>query len=49
MIQVETGAAMEGRVSITSENGQSLMQQNIVLKNAYALLMKMKNTGEEED
>ena len=33
--------------AITSENSQSPLQQNIVLKNAYALLMKMKNTGED--
>lgn len=49
IIEVQTGPAVNGIVAITSENNQSLLQQNVVLKNAYALLMKMKNTGEGGD
>ncbi len=49
MIQIETGPSMNGRVSVISENGQSFLQNVIVLKNAYSLLMKMKNTGEGEE
>lgn len=49
MAQVETGPSMNGRISIMSENGQSFLQNEIVVKNAYSLLMKMKNTGEGEE
>jgi cobalt-zinc-cadmium efflux system membrane fusion protein len=49
MVSIATGPSMDGRVSIASENGQLFLQNNIVLKNAYALLMKMKNTGEGEE
>jgi len=49
IIEVQTGPAANGTIAITSENNQALLQQNIVLKNAYALLMKMKNTGEGAD
>jgi len=49
MIQIETGPSMNGRVSVISDNGQSFLQNDIVIKNAYSLLMKMKNTGEGEE
>ena len=49
MINITTGPSMDGRVSISSENGSFFLQNNIVLKNAYAILMKMKNTGEGEE
>jgi membrane fusion protein, heavy metal efflux system len=49
MVNIVTGPSMNGRVSIISENGPSFLQNNIVLKNAYALLMKMKNTAEGEE
>lgn len=41
---VQTGVTNSGYVEIRS----SLPQKNIVTKNAYTLLMKMKNSGEEE-
>jgi len=47
MMEVQTGTTENGFVVIASPNSESLLQQNIVLKNAYALLMKMKNTEEE--
>jgi cobalt-zinc-cadmium efflux system membrane fusion protein len=48
MTEVKTGTADSGFVEIISESGDRLLQQDIVLKNAYSLLMKIKNTGEEE-
>ena len=49
MVNIATGPSKDGRISIVSENGNAFLQNNIVLVNAYALLMKMKNTGEGED
>lgn len=49
MVQIETGPSMNGRVSVISENSQSFLHNDIVIKNAYSLLMKMKNTGEGEE
>lgn len=48
LMEVQTGPTGNGFVVIASDNSASLSQKDIVLKNAYALLMKMKNTGEEE-
>jgi cobalt-zinc-cadmium efflux system membrane fusion protein len=48
MTEVKTGTADSGFVEIIPESGDRLLQQDIVLKNAYSLLMKIKNTGEEE-
>lgn len=44
---VEVGESKDGFVEI--KNIQSLQNQKIVSKGAYALLMKMKNTEEEEE
>jgi membrane fusion protein, heavy metal efflux system len=49
LLEVQTGASANGWVSITSKNSQSVLEQDIVLKNAYALLMTMKNKAEAED
>ncbi|RDC55995.1 efflux RND transporter periplasmic adaptor subunit [Pedobacter chinensis] len=43
MIPVEIGTAMEGFTEIKTKSRPG----NIVTKNAYAILMKMKNSGEE--
>lgn len=48
MLEVEPGAAADGFVQITGVGPTDLEQTRLVLHNAYALLMKMKNTGEEE-
>ncbi|MNI26292.1 copper/silver efflux system membrane fusion protein CusB [compost metagenome] len=43
MIGVETGATLAGFTAIKTKSAL----QNIVVKNAYAVLMKLKNSGEE--
>jgi len=43
MIPVETGKAADGKVAVLS----ALPDSGIVLHNAYALLMKLKNSGDE--
>lgn len=48
MTEVETGATEGGFVEIASANAEALLAQNVVVKNAYTLLMAMKNAGEEE-
>ncbi|MEO7045469.1 MAG: efflux RND transporter periplasmic adaptor subunit [Ferruginibacter sp.] len=45
--EITTGVTENGFMTITSDNNNMLLHQNVVLKNAYALLMKMKNTGDE--
>jgi cobalt-zinc-cadmium efflux system membrane fusion protein len=47
--EIKTGAVYNGFVVIDSEKSDRLLKQDIVLKNAYTLLMKMKNTGEEDE
>ncbi|MEO6960783.1 MAG: efflux transporter periplasmic adaptor subunit, partial [Puia sp.] len=47
MAEITTGVTENGFMTITSDNNNMLLHQNVVLKNAYALLMKMKNTGDE--
>ena len=44
MVPVETGETNNGFVEIKS----ALPSHNVVIKNAYTILMKMKNNGEEE-
>lgn len=44
MVPVHTGTTTEGYTAITDK----LPQEGIVIKNAYTLLMKLKNSGEEE-
>ncbi|MBL7774618.1 MAG: efflux RND transporter periplasmic adaptor subunit [Saprospiraceae bacterium] len=44
---VEIGAAHEGRQEIRPKNAGSLNGRRVVLHNAYALLMKIKNSAEE--
>ncbi|NIG57514.1 efflux RND transporter periplasmic adaptor subunit [Chitinophaga sp. Cy-1792] len=44
MLPVETGTNYNGYTEIKTD----LSKQQLVLKNAYALLMKMKNSGEED-
>jgi len=48
MIPVETGAAQNGQVEIKLGTNNDLLKNNFVTKGAYSLLMKLKNTGEEE-
>lgn len=43
MVGVETGASLNGFTAIKPKSAL----QNIVVKNAYAVLMKLKNSGEE--
>ncbi|MBK9337018.1 MAG: efflux RND transporter periplasmic adaptor subunit [Lewinellaceae bacterium] len=47
MVEVEAGTAAEGYIPITPVGKSDLEQTRLVLKNAYALLMKMKNAEEE--
>lgn len=47
IVEVKTGASENGYTEITSDK-QKLTAQAIVTKGAYSLLMKMKNTDEEE-
>ncbi|MFI5192485.1 MAG: efflux RND transporter periplasmic adaptor subunit [Chitinophagales bacterium] len=47
MMEVQTGTIENGSIVVMSDNNPVLLKQHIVLKNAYALLMKMKNTDEE--
>jgi len=47
MVPVQTGVRNEGRVELTSQN-PALLQQEIIVKNAYAALMKLHNKSEEE-
>lgn len=46
MTPVQTGVRKEGWVELTSTN-PSLLQQTIIVKNAYAALMKLHNKSEE--
>ncbi len=46
MTEVETGVKENGRIEVSSK-ADGFEQQTMVLKNAYALLSKMKNTAEE--
>jgi len=48
MIPVETGAAQNGQVEIKLGTNNDLLKNNFVTKGAYSLLMKLKNSGEEE-
>jgi cobalt-zinc-cadmium efflux system membrane fusion protein len=45
MKEVETGVKEKGRVEIL--NGELFKDQTIVIKNAYTLLMALKNKSEE--
>ncbi len=47
MLEVKTGAAEGDFQQITAADGADLSAKNLVLKNAYSLLGKMKNTEEE--
>lgn len=47
MIAVEPGATETGFTELRSVVGEELLMKNLVLKNAYVLLMKMKNTEGE--
>ncbi|WP_026260432.1 efflux RND transporter periplasmic adaptor subunit [Segetibacter koreensis] len=47
MMPVNTAVSQSGLVSISSTD-TDMLNQVIIIKNAYAALMKMKNTGEEE-
>ncbi|MEY3239625.1 MAG: hypothetical protein RIR11_1063 [Bacteroidota bacterium] len=47
MVAVEKGTEENGFTALVSANAASLLSQKIVLKNAYTLLMKMKNAAEE--
>lgn len=47
MIQVETGATENEFTSIDSMSGDKLNDKKVVVKGAYDILMKMKNTSEE--
>lgn len=47
LTEVDTGAGSGGFVQISPKGDTDLEAANLVLENAYALLMKMKNTAEE--
>lgn len=46
MKEVQTGAAENGVIAISKADGIDLKTQKVVTKNAYTLLMKLKNTAE---
>lgn len=48
MKEVQTGSTQDGYIAISDAKGADLANTNVVLKNAYTLLMKLKNAGEEE-
>ncbi len=48
MKEVQTGSTQDGYIAISDLKGADLAGVNVVLKNAYTLLMKLKNAGEEE-
>ena len=48
MKEVVTGSTQNGFIAIADAKGIDLANTNVVLKNAYTLLMKLKNAGEEE-
>lgn len=48
LTEVEPGSANNGYVKVLPAGGGDLSAANVVLQNAYTLLMKMKNTAEEE-
>lgn len=48
MQEVTTGSVQQGYIAIADAKGSDLVNANVVLKNAYTLLMKLKNAGEEE-
>ncbi|MFZ4057807.1 MAG: efflux RND transporter periplasmic adaptor subunit [Ferruginibacter sp.] len=45
-IAVTTGNSADGNVELTGDNVQSFINKNVVLQNAYAILMKMENKAE---
>lgn len=47
MTPVQTGAKKDGLVELNTQN-VSLLEQNIIVKNAYAALMKLHNKSEDE-
>jgi len=47
MMEVKTGITKDGYVELTATSAE-LRSQAFVTKGAYSLLMKMKNTGEDE-
>ena len=48
MKEVVTGSTQDGFTAIADAKGLDLANATVVLKNAYTLLMKLKNAGEEE-
>lgn len=48
MKEVITGPIQDGKIAIVNAPGMDLHKQPIVTRNAYALLMKLKNTNDEE-
>lgn len=48
LTEVEPGAVSDGYIKVLPAGGGDLSKANVVLQNAYTLMMKMKNTAEEE-
>lgn len=48
LTEVEPGAVSDGYIKVLPAGGGDFFAANVVLQNAYTLLMKMKNTAEEE-
>jgi cobalt-zinc-cadmium efflux system membrane fusion protein len=48
MLPVETGETQQGYVAISSANSNKILNGNIVVQNAYPLLMALKNKPEDE-
>lgn len=47
IVEIKPGIAKDGYVELLA-NSSELRNQTFVIKGAYSLLMKMKNTGEDE-
>jgi cobalt-zinc-cadmium efflux system membrane fusion protein len=48
MLPLKTGARENGYIQVAAADGNDLPRQDFVTKGAYSLLMKLKNTAEEE-
>jgi len=48
MLPLKTGARENGYLQVSAADGNDLSRQEFVTKGAYSLLMKLKNTAEEE-
>jgi cobalt-zinc-cadmium efflux system membrane fusion protein len=48
LTEITAGTPYKGLLPITSGNAEGLLQKDLVTRNAYALIMKMKNSSQDE-